>query len=226
MSLKQKKEPLLSFDQLPSDIERRLRGSLRAYTYSAGETIFLQEAPAEAIYLVAHGRVKVVRVTPEGYENILCVRGPGDYFCPVPLLDGGSQLGSAIAMSDVTLFSCERSEFNSLCQDSPELLATVQADCISEVRHLLNRLEAFAFRSIKERLAITLLDQRRYQQAHNAPANEIHLTQKELAALVGASRERVSRILKQLEREGVVSLGRGRVSLRDVKHLKRMARAR
>lgn len=224
--MKQEKEPLRSFAQLPPDIERRLRNVLRVYTYSPGESIFIQEETAEAIYLVASGRVKVVRVTPEGYESILCVRGPGDYFCPVPLMDGGNHLGTAIAMSRLTLFACEHSEFNSLCQDSPELLAAVQGDCISEVRHLLNRLEAFAFRSIKERLAIALLDQRRHQQAHNAPADELHLTQKELAALVGASRERVSRILKQLEREEVVILGRGRVYLQDLKRLKRLARER
>lgn len=222
--MKRKNEPLHSFDQLPPDIERRLRSSLRVYTFSAGESIFIQEETAEAIYLVASGRVKVVRVTPEGYESILCVRGPGDYFCPVPLMDGGRHLGTAIAMSTVTLFACERSEFNSLCQDSPELLAVVQGDCISEVRHLLNRLEAFAFRSIKERLAIALLDQRRHMKDHSSPPDELHLTQKELAGLVGASRERVSRILKQLEREGIVSLGRGRVLLRDVGQLKRLAR--
>ncbi len=127
VSMKQEKEPLRSFDQLPPDIERRLRGVLRAYTYSTGEAIFIQEETAEAIYLVASGRVKVVRVTPEGYESILCVRGPGDYFCPVPLMDGGNHLGTAIAMSRLTLFACEPSEFNSLCQDSPELLAAVQA---------------------------------------------------------------------------------------------------
>ena len=203
--------PLHSFANLPPEIETSLRDELRVRSYQAGESVFGQGAPTDAVYLVAAGRVKVVRVTQEGFESVLCVRGPGDYFCPVPLLDGGDQLGTAVAMTDVTLFCVEREAFQKLCRQSPELLSVVQGDCLSEVRHLLNRMETFAFRSVRERLAFALLHELRHQSGGADSADVVHLTQEELAGMVGASRESVSRMLKELEKDGLVETGRGKV---------------
>jgi CRP-like cAMP-binding protein len=221
--MKQKMDPLHSFTSLPPEVESKLREQLNVRTFSAGEAVFLQGAPPSAVYLVASGRLKVVRVTPEGYESVLCVRGPGDYLCPVPLLDGGDHLGSAFAMTDVTLFWVGREAFLELCQESAELLAVVQGDCLSEVRHLLNRLEAFAFRSVRERLAIALLDERRHSKTPTPHTNEIRLTQQELAGLIGASRESVSRVLKQLEERHIVALGRGKVTIKDMERMHKIA---
>jgi len=175
-----KKHPdsLHSFANLPPEVETELRSLLKVRTFSSGETIFLQDKPPDAVYLVASGRVKVVRVTQEGYESILCVRGPGDYFCPVPLLDKGNHLSSAVAMTAITLFSIDRDRFYDLCQSRPELLASVQSDCLSEERNLLNRLESFAFRQVRERLAFTVVNEIRRQENLNAKTKELHLTQR------------------------------------------------
>lgn len=220
--MRAKKDPLHSFANLPPEIETELRHHLRVFSFAAGDSIFLQGASPQAVYLVASGNVKVVRVTPEGYESVLCMRGAGDYFCPVPLLDRGSHLGTAVATSDVTLFSIDQNIFRELCSRSPELLAIVQGDCLSEVRHLLNRLETFAFRNIKERLALALLNELRHLNNDN-PSNELHITQQDLAGLVGASRESVSRTLKAFERKGIVRLGRGRIILQDIPRLRQLA---
>ena len=59
-------ELLQSFKNLPQNIENQLRSYLHSQSFSAGETVFLQGADPTAVYLVASGRVKVVRVTPEG----------------------------------------------------------------------------------------------------------------------------------------------------------------
>lgn len=214
------------FDHLAPDVQARLREMLHAQTFAPGEQVFAQGAPGSAIYLVAKGRVKITRVTPEGHESVLCVRGAGDYFCPVPVLDGGVQLGAAVAMTEVTLLWAERAGFMALCEANPELLSNVQGSCLAEVRSLLNRLEVFAFRSVRERLTVALLDESRHQQLGGESASELRLTQQELAGLVGASRESVSRILAQLEREGAVTLKRGRVIIRDRDRLGRLAQQR
>jgi CRP/FNR family transcriptional regulator len=217
-----KKDPLHSFAQLPKDLETELLNSLRVSTFAAGESIFMQGASPQASYLVGSGRVKIVRVTPEGHESILCVRGPGNYFCPVPLMDDGAHLGTAVAMSAVTLFWIEKEEFKHLCKKSPELLGLVQGDCLAEVRHLLNRLEAFAFRNIRERLAIALLrEEQRLGSSGSLPC-VIRMTQQELAGLVGSSRESVSRALKKMEREGILKLGRGKITICDKPRLKKI----
>lgn len=216
-------DPLRSFEHLPAEISAKLRAAMRVSNYAPGEHVFCQGDDAQAVYLVVQGRVKIVRVTPEGYESILCVRGPGEYFCPVPLLDQGEQLGSAVAMTSLSLFVLPREDFHQLCQQSLELLSVVQADCLSEVRYLLHRLEAFAFRRVRERVAIALLDQRRAQKNSSGEENIIPLTQAELAALVGAARESVSRVLKSLETDGLLAIKRGRIRILDPQRLRRIA---
>ena len=216
------KDPFHSFKNLPADIEADIRNSFKVSAYAPGETIFLQGDEPEANYLVASGRIKIVRVTREGHESILCVRGAGDYFCPVPILDEGQHLGTAVAMTETTLFRIEKNDFKELCQRSPELLNIVQGDCLAEVRHLLNRLEAFAFRNVRERIAIALLREEHRQTGSVSQPNQIHMTQQELAGLVGASREGVSRSLKKLETEGILKLNRGMVTILDQKRLKKI----
>ena len=136
----------------------------------------------------------------------------------------GTQLGSAVAMRDVTLFSIDRAEFQKLCQTSPELLAIVQGDCLSEVRHLLNRLEGFAFRQVRERVAIALTNEIRRQNHNGITNTELRLTLQEIAGLVGASRESVSRNLIRMKHEGIVCLGRGQVTIQDWERLQANAR--
>ena len=100
----------------------------------------------------------------------------------------------------------------------------MQGDCLAEVRHLLNRLEAFAFRNVRERIAIALLNEYRKQANVSSNPNVIYMTQQELAGLVGASRESVSRGLKKLEGEGILSLGRGKINLLEHDRLEKIAR--
>jgi len=218
-----KKIPLHSFAHLPREIDEEIRGSLRVSNYAAGETIFMQGVSPQASYLVGSGRVKIVRVTPEGNESILCVRGPGDYFCPVPLLDSGAHLGTAIAMDKVTLLRIDKETFDELCNNYPDFMTIVQGDYLGEVRNLIKRLEAYAFRSIRERVAFTLLEEsQRQKDRANQPA-EIHITQQDLAGLVGASLESVSRALNKLAlKEGILSLRRGRVTICDPRRLEKI----
>lgn len=210
------------FDHLPTAVLGEMRELFHEKRYAGGEQIFLQDGPTKAIYLVAHGRVKISRVTREGFESVLCVRRAGEYFCPVSVMDRGPQLGTAFAMSDVRILWADRDAFFALCDSHPELLSLVTGSCLAEVRNLMRRLEAFAFRSVQERLAVVLVGECRRRQERDQPRVEIRLTQQELAGLVGASRESVSRALRKLERHGVLELGRGRIVILDHDRLEQL----
>lgn len=210
------------FANFPEEIQIKLRSEMHIQTYAPGEPIFHQGEQASAIYAVVRGRVKIARVTPDGYESILCVRQTGEYFCPVPVLDGNAQLGTAIAMTEVTVLWVVCETFHALCRKCPQLLASVQGDCLGEVRYLLNRLETFAFRNIKERLAIAVLNEVRHQRSDQIDTIELSMTQQELAGLVGASRESVSRNLKQMERDEIIELHRGKICILDLEKLRKI----
>ncbi|MFV1858383.1 MAG: Crp/Fnr family transcriptional regulator [Anaerolineales bacterium] len=212
-----------AFSHLPPELQGDLKLLFEERRYSPGQEVFLQGDPTESIYIVAQGRVKLTRVAREGFESVLCVRRPGEYFCPVSVIDRGPQLGTAEAMGEVVLLEADREQFNALCEDNPELLAMVQGACISEVRKLMQRVETFAFRNVRERLAMTILEESHRQRLNGKPVDEIRITQQELAGLVAASRESISRTMTLLERDGMVQTGRGRIRILEREQLRKLS---
>jgi len=212
-----------AFSHLPPELQGDLKLLFEERRYSPGQEVFLQGDPTESIYIVAQGRVKLTRVAREGFESVLCVRRPGEYFCPVSVIDRGPQLGTAEAMGEVVLLEADREQFNALCEDNPELLAMVQGACISEVRKLMQRVETFAFRNVRQRLAMTILEESHRQRLNGKPVDEIRITQQELAGLVAASRESISRTMTLLERDGMVQTGRGRIRILKREQLRKLS---
>jgi CRP/FNR family transcriptional regulator len=212
------------FQQLPQAVKSRLDQLLQTRQFKKGQRIYLQDAEPQAVYIVTQGQVKINRVTKTGYETILCIRGPGDIFCPVPILDHGSQLGTAIAVTDVELLWGPKDRFYHLCEEYPELLAVVQRDCLHEVRRLMERLEARAFLSVEERLAYALLEESKQRVRQGEPGKELRIMQEDLAALIGSSRESVSRSLGAFEKQGILSIYRGRLVLHDLGKLAQICR--
>ena len=84
--MKKKIDPLHAFKNLPPEVETELRNLFQVHTFDAGEAVFLQGDAPKRIFLVIQGRIKIARVTPEGHESILCVRGPGS----TPAINGSS----------------------------------------------------------------------------------------------------------------------------------------
>lgn len=212
-----------AFPHLRPELQGDLKLLFEEHRYSPGQEIFLQGDPTESVYLVAEGRVKLTRVAREGFESVLCVRLPGEYFCPISVIDRGPQLGTAEAMGEVVLLEADREQFNALCVANPELLAMVQGTCIGEVRKLLQRVETFAFRSVRERLAMTILEESHRRRINGKPVDEIRITQQELAGLVGASRESISRTMTRLEQRGMVQTRRGRIRILDRERLRELS---
>lgn len=204
-----------AFSHLRPELQDDLKLLFEEHRYTPGQEVFLQGDPTESVYMVAEGRVKLTRVAQEGFESVLCVRRPGEYFCPVSAVDRGPQLGTAAAVGEVVLLEADRQQFNNLCDENPELLAMVQGTCIGEIRTLMRRVESFAFHNVRERLAMTILEESYRQRLNGHPAEEIRITQQELAGLVGASRESISRTMTRLEEDGIVQTGRGRIRILD-----------
>ena len=212
------------FQNLPQAVTLRLAQLLQTRKFTKGEFIYMQDAEPQAVYIVTQGRVKINRVAKTGYETILCMRGPGDIFCPVPILDQGSQLGTAIAVTEVELLWGLKDRFYQLCEEYPELLAVVQRDCLHEVRRLMERFETRAFLSVEQRLAHALLEENKRRIRQGQPGNEVRIKQEDLAGLIGCSRESVSRSLGELEKQGILSVFRGRLVLHDLNKLAQICR--
>jgi len=201
-------------ESLDPVVRSSLRGIMHEVSFPAGEQIFAQGDPASSLYIVVSGQVKVMRVTNDRYKMILCVLGPGGCFCPLPILDGGSQLGMSQAATDVTLLCAKAADFRELYNDYPQLADALIKNRMQDMRRLVARLELLTFKSLKKRLAGVLLEQSVPVQTGHTTLDEIHLTQQELAQLVGVSRESVSHLLAMWEREDLLIQKRRRLIIR------------
>ena len=208
-----------NFEQLPTEVKQPLSELLQVRLFTKGQSIFLQDDQPEAIYIVSQGRVKINRVALAGNETILCMRSPGDIFCPVPILDDGNQLGTAIAVTDVELLWGSRKGFYQLCESYPELLVIVQRDCLHEVRRLMQRFEERASLKVEERLALVLLKRSQRLPGRVGPKATLQITHEDLAGWIGSSRESVSRCLVDFEKQGILKIFRGRLEIHALNKL-------
>jgi CRP-like cAMP-binding protein len=174
----------------------------------AGATIQLEGDPAAQMYIVAQGRVKILRVGTNGREQILNIIGPGSHFNTVPMFDGGPCPANAEAMTDVLLLALPRAPLLALLGEHPALAHALLAELSSRLRHMVNLVDELALHSVQGRLAGLLLD----QAASSAGAP---LTQAEMAARLGTVREMIGRSLKLFEAQGLIRLDRGVITILD-----------
>ena len=183
-----------------------------------GEFILLEDEPADALYIVVSGIVKVFKTSAEGKEQILQLIRPGDSFNDVPIFDGGANLASAQAMGPVVLYSIKKSDIHGILRNHPQVALNVAQVLSQKLRNLVSLVEDLSFKHVTARLAKILLE---YAGDGSAPRQR--LTQQEMAAIAGTAREIIGRSLKELEGEGVIRLDHHRIVITDKEALRRMA---
>ena len=197
---------------LPEPVVAALAAIAIPLQRSAGTFIQLEGDPADAMYLVAGGRVKIARTSTSGREQVLNVIGVGGHFNTVPIFDGGACPADAQAIDDVTLLALPRDQLRRVVEQHPALALALLKEFTSRLRHLVDLVDDLALHSVQGRLAGLLLEQ---AAAAERGAPESPLTQAEMAARLGTVREMVGRALKTFEALGLLQLERGVIVLLD-----------
>jgi CRP-like cAMP-binding protein len=183
-----------------------------------GEILILEGEPAEALYFVVAGVVKVFKTSADGKEQIFHIIRPGDSFNDVPVLSGGINLASAGAMSAVVLHGIKKKDLEVVSREHPQIALNVIQVLSRRVQELVSLVEDFSFRHVSGRVARILLE-----YAGNGVGEKPRLTQQEMAAMIGTAREMVGRSLKSLEGEGAIRMERNRIIITDQKTLREIA---
>jgi CRP/FNR family cyclic AMP-dependent transcriptional regulator len=178
----------------------------------AGATLQLEGDPAEAMYVVGAGRVKISRISAGGREQVLNIIGPGGHFNTVPIFDGGPCPANAEALSDVELLRLPRDPLLQVVDAHPALARALLREFTGRLRHLVDLVDTLALHTVQGRLAGLLLE-----QAEAAERGEpiYPLTQAEMAARLGTVREMIGRTLKSFEALGLIRMDRGAIALLD-----------
>jgi CRP-like cAMP-binding protein len=183
-----------------------------------GDTIIFEGEPAEVLYFVVAGVVKVYKTSADGKEQIFHIIRPGESFNDVPVGGGGVNLVSAEAMGPVALNAINKADLERLLKEGPALAANVINVLSQRVRELLSLVEDFSFRRVTGRVAKMLLE-----YASDGSGERPRLTQQEMAAMIGTAREMVGRSLKSLEDGGIIRLERNRIIIADAEALRETA---
>lgn len=183
-----------------------------------GEIVVYEGEPAETLYLVASGVLKIFKTSAEGKEQILTLVRPGDSFNDVPVFGGGQNLASAEAMMPVTLYGIRKTSFYDILKGNSKVALNAIEVLCQRVTHLVSLVEDLSFRQVTGRVAKIL-----FEHARSGGDGKPKLTQQEMAAMAGTAREMVGRSLRVLEEEGTIRLERHRIIIADEKALKEEA---
>lgn len=178
-------------------------------TVRAGHVLFTAGEACRGLYIVRTGRVRIVRTSPDGREQILHIEGPGRPLAELPLVDGGPYPASAIASEDSHLSFLPLSVFEALYRSHPDMAQGIIRALGKRLRHLVRVTETLAFRDVAARLALLIVTYAERSGTRTPAGIEIVLeqTQEQLALEIGTARESVSRAMRQLKRAGLIRAG-------------------
>lgn len=207
-----KRVPLFS-GLTDSQIERLAAGSVRR-NFPKGRTIVSEGEPSQSLYVLLSGRAKVQRSDTEGKEVILAVLGPGECFGEMSLIDDAPRSASVITLESCDFMSINKESFKSMLVSSPEMSMRIMKGLVKRLREADMKIETLALLDVYGRVARVLLDFS--EMIGNDRIVKTKLPRQEIAKMIGASREMVSRVMKGLEVEGyIVPMPEGKLMLRE-----------
>ncbi len=174
-------------------------------------TIFHAGDPADAVFVVASGKVKIAVTSTDGKEFILTVLGAGQVFGEMALLESAPRSASVITITACDLLVINRTDFQHLLNTSPSLSRKLLAILSRRLRRANSKMESLAYMDVAGRLARYLLDLARDhgQRVGNGWVVVRRPTHSDIAHSIGTSRETVSRLINEFE-EGFGLVNKGK----------------
>lgn len=171
--------------------------------------LFSQDQPADSVYWIEEGLVKLTRTNHRGGRIILTVRGPGQLVGEEALADTRPPYSAeAEVLVLATLYRIPREVLNRALAGSAELTSAVVTYLLERRLALAQKVELLCLHDVEYRILHYLGELSELVSASDGEGHQIPITQLELADLIGATRETTSTTLNQLERRGLVKLSR------------------
>ncbi len=197
--------------------------AVREKTYPKGSVILFEDDPGDALFIVREGRVKVVLVAEDGREVILGILGVGEYFGELSLIDDQPRSAHVIAMEDAALLVLRRDDFRKRVEANPSVAWTLLSELSRRLRRADGQIGSLVLLDVPGRIARMLLDT---ADEGGGPLIEKALTHQTIAHLIGASRETVSRAMREFQDSGWISTERRRIRITDRPALEKRSQQR
>lgn len=205
-------------DLSPREMEELNRVTTMS-TVPRGRVFYRPEEPGEVLFLLREGRVQLYRISAEGKKLVITTLGPHTLFGEMALLGTRMHNTFAEALEDCLIYVMSRNDLERLILNKPQVAVRILEVTGKRLLEAEKRLQNMAFKGIPARLASLLLGLADEQGS----ADITGLTHQDLAESVGTYRETATQVLNDLKADGLIEIGRKRISVLDRKRLAEIA---
>ena len=201
------------FASVPEDQLRMLTMVVTRKSAPRSTTIMAGGDPTDSLYIVLSGRLKVMMSDAEGKEVILSILGPGEFFGEMGLIDDAPRSASVVSIEACELMAITRRDFKKCLAENVDMASAVMRGLVRRLREADRKIGSLALLDVYGRVARLLLD-----MSENVDGEKIvtkRLPKQDIAKMIGASREMVSRVMKDLQMGGYIEMRGSNIVLRD-----------
>src|SRR5687768_9117909 len=186
------------FASFPEDQLRMLTTVVSRKSVTRSTMVMAAGDATDSLYIVLSGRLKVMMSDAEGKEVILAILGPGEFFGEMGLIDDEPRSASVVALEACELLGITKRDFKKALAENFEMTMAVMRGLVRRLREADRKIGSLALLDVYGRVARLLLD-----MAETIDGEKIvtkRLPKQDIAKMIGASREMVSRVMKDLQR--------------------------
>ena len=169
--------------------------------------------PTDSLYIVISGRLKVQMSDEQGREVILSILGPGEFFGEMGLLDDSPRSASVVTLEACELLTISKTDFKRSLAGNSELSLMVMRGLVKRLREADRKIGSLALMDVYGRVARLLLEMAEDIDGEKVVVKK--LSKQDIAKMIGASREMVSRVMKDLQLGGYIEVRGRSIALRD-----------
>ena len=204
----------LIFSGLNSDELEELSELIVERSFKSGGFVFWEGDAPDWFYVVAEGRVKVLKHSSSGKEFIISFFDQGEMFGEVAVFENRAYPASAQAVTDVRVLGIRRADFLSFLSNRPQVAVRIINVLGGRLRKAQERLSDFAGARVEQRLARTLL------MLSSKLGSSLSFTRQEIADMSGTTTETAIRIMSRLKDSGIIRSARGKIVILDENRLR------
>jgi CRP/FNR family cyclic AMP-dependent transcriptional regulator len=169
--------------------------------------------PTDSLYIVLSGRLKVMMSDEDGKEVILNILGPGEFFGEMGLIDDSPRSASVVAVEPCELLAISKRDFKKCLAENFEMTMALLRGLVRRLRDADRKIGSLALLDVYGRVARLLLDMSETVNGQKMVTRR--LPKQDIAKMIGASREMVSRVMKDLQLGGYIEMRGSNIVLRD-----------
>lgn len=213
------------FQDLSATDLKEINLLFREIGFAANETICFAGDPAERLFVVADGRVKLMRDTAVGKSVLFDLLTPGEFFGSLSGSGDDVYSDTAQALTPACILTIGGDTFQQILKRYPPVALKIIGIMSTRLRAAQERIQRLSVSTVEERIAhvLMVLSEKFGQPGKDGLLIQAPLSREDLASMVGATTESASRVMSQFQKDGLIQAGRGWVAITDPDGLKALA---